>query len=130
MDGRRRAWASGKNRRIKGIVEEFDEYQLDAEELSKIQNRQQEAADASRTAARVGMDLVDLIVKGVVANQKAQEAQADGKKILERVAKARGRQWVEIADLDINNKKILFRKRGNKYAELDGQESSGSDAQK
>ena len=92
-------------------MEDTDEYSLDEEEVTKISNRQQEAGEASRTAAKVGMDLVDLIVKGVIANQKAQEAQNDGKKILERVAKARGRQYTEIVDLDIKAKKILFRKR-------------------
>ena len=103
---------------------DFDEYDLDDAEVEKLANRQKELDTEAKTAARVGMDLIDLIVKGVVANQKATAASGELKTQYTRIAKARARQFEDIIDVDFKAKKIILKKRG-KNAEntsVDGEE--------
>jgi hypothetical protein len=87
------------------------EFDLGPTEVQKLNAAATDTKQSSQKAAQKALSFFENIAEGIKFVNEANSATEEYVRLLERAAKARGKQYADIEDLDLNAGKIVFKDR-------------------
>lgn len=93
------------------MSDDLIESELGDSEIQKLSASLQDIRESSRLAAQKALAFFENIADGIKSVNKANDAQEEYIRLATRAAKARGKQYGDIVDIDYSAKKIVFKKR-------------------